>query len=467
MNENFLLESEIAESLFHNYAKDMPIFDYHCHLSPQEIAEDKKYENITEVWLAGDHYKWRAMRSNGIEEKYITGEGSDYQKFLAWAKTVENCIGNPLYHWTHLELQRFFDIHQTLNEETASRIWNKANKLLAEDEFSARNLMKKMNVKGVCTTDDPIDSLEYHRTIAKDDDFDIKVLPTFRPDKGTKIAEPGFSDWLTELEKLVAKKIESYDDFLAALKSRVEFFHRCGCRLADNDLPYVMYQRVKIEDLRNIFKKAVKQKELTKLEKDQFRTEVLLYLAELYSELGWVMQLHIGTLRNNNSRMFNKVGADSGFDSISDCQIARPLSDFLDALDLNDNLPKTILYTNNPNHNEVIGTMIGNFQGDGIPGKLQFGTAWWFNDHIDGMLNQLKTLANLGVLSTFVGMLTDSRSFLSYPRHEYFRRILSNLLGEWINKGYYPDDDKKIKKIIQDISFYNAEKYFDIHLSNY
>lgn len=464
MNENFLLESEIAKSLFHDYAKDMPIFDYHCHLSPQEIAEDKKYKNITEVWLAGDHYKWRAMRSNGIEEKYITGAGSDYQKFLAWAKTVENCIGNPLYHWTHLELQRFFDINQPLNEDTASKIWEKANKLLAEDDFSARNLMKKMNVKGVCTTDDPIDSLEYHRVIAEDDDFEIKVLATFRPDKGTKIAEAGFSDWVTELEKVAEKKIENYDSFLTALKSRVDFFHRCGCRLADNDLPYVMYQRAEIEELRNIFEKAVNQKELTKLEKDQFRTEVLLYLAELYSELGWVMQLHIGTHRNKNSRMFEKLGADSGFDSISDCQIAKPLSDFLDTLDLQNKLPKTILYNNNPNHNEVIGTMIGNFQGDGIPGKLQFGTAWWFNDHIDGILNQLKTLASLGVLSTFVGMLTDSRSFLSCPRHEYFRRILSNLLGEWIEKGYYPNDKEKIKEIIQDISYNNAENYFDIDL---
>lgn len=460
MDDNFLLDNQVAEELYHKYAKEVPIFDYHCHLSPKEIAEDKPFDNIAEIWLSGDHYKWRAMRSNGIQEKFITGDSSNLEKFNVWAKTLPYCIGNPLYHWTHLELKRYFGIKETLNEENARKIWEKCNQIIKEHKLSPRKLIEKSNVKILCTTDDPIDSLEYHKRIKEDSTFNIEVYPAFRPDKGLNIDKEGYEKWVEKLSEVSKTEINDYYDFLEALKERVEYFDSLGCFLSDHALDDVEFEYASDEEVNVIFKKKIRGEKLTQDETKKYRTATLLHLGELYSELGWVMQLHIGAMRDNNTRMYRKLGPDTGFDSINDGTIAYSLSKILDSLDVKGKLPKTVLYCLNPRDNYLIGTMIGNFQGDGIPGKIQFGTAWWFNDQRDGMEEQMRALANLGVLGRFIGMTTDSRSFLSYTRHEYFRRILCNVIGKWVTNGEYPYNLDILSKIIKDISFYNAKEYF-------
>ncbi|MDI3478813.1 MAG: glucuronate isomerase [Thermoanaerobacterium sp.] len=462
MEEDFLLNNEIAVKLFHDYASKMPIFDFHCHLNPKDIYEDRRFKNITEVWLYGDHYKWRLMRSNGVDERYITGDADDYSKFLEFAKTIPMAIGNPVYHWTHLEIQRYFGINELLNEKTAPMIWEKVNSILNSSEFSVRNIIKKSNVKILCTTDDPTDSLEYHKLLKEDNSFDVRVLPAFRPDKGVNIDKDDFKDWVKKLGEVSGKAIESYDDYLDALNIRLEFFDSYGCRLSDHALDFVAYEESTKEEVDGIFKKALKGEKLSQIEVDKYKTSVLQFLGKRYKELGWAMQLHIAALRNTNTRMLKKLGPDTGYDSINDVNIAYPLSKFLDSLESTGELPKTILYTLNPKDNYVLAALIGSFQGEGIPGKMQFGSAWWFNDNIDGMTEQMKTLANVGLLSKFVGMVTDSRSFLSYPRHEYFRRILCNLIGEWVEKGEVPNDMDLLGKIVQDISFNNAVNYFGV-----
>jgi glucuronate isomerase len=432
-------------------------------LNPKEIFENKKFKNITEAWLYGDHYKWRAMRANGIDEKYITGDADDYEKFMAWAKTMPMTIGNPLYHWTHLELQRYFGINEVLNEKTAPAIWEKANKLISGEGFGARDLIIKSNVKALCTTDDPIDSLEYHLKLKEDKGFDVKVLPALRPDKGLQINKDTFIPWVEKLAKVSEKNIQSYDKFLEALEARVRFFHSVGCRISDHGLDSITYVEASKEEVSDIFARALEGQSFSKKEESQYRTYTLLFLGKLYSELGWTMQLHMGALRNNNTKMFRKLGADTGFDSINDEELAYSLSRLLDSLEVENSLPKTILYTLNPKDNYILGTTIGNFQGTEIPGKIQFGAAWWYLDSKEGMIEQMKTLANVGLLSRFVGMLTDSRSFLSYTRHEYFRRILCNLLGEWAFNGEVPEDMELLGSIVQGICYNNAKEYFAIN----
>jgi glucuronate isomerase len=462
MDDNFLLTTKTAITLYHEYAKDMPIYDYHCHLNPREIAENKQYRNITEIWLGGDHYKWRAMRSNGVDEKYITGDASDEDKFMKWAETMPHCIGNPLYHWTHLELKRFFGIDTLLSPETAPEIWAKCNALLQQEEFTARGLIKRSNVKVICTTDDPVDTLEYHIALAKAQTFDVKVLPTFRPDKSFNIEKDGFVQWIGKLGQVVGKEIQTFADVKAALLQRLEFFHEVGCRVSDHALDPVLFEAGNEEEATAILQKVLQGKTLTDSEIKKYKTQVMLYLGQQYARLGWVMQIHIGTIRNNSTRMMRLLGPDTGFDAIGDYTFAEALAKLLDKLDDTDELPKTILYCLNPRDNEVLGTIIGCFQGGGIPGKIQFGSGWWFNDQKDGMIRQMVALANMGLLSRFVGMLTDSRSFLSYTRHEYFRRILCNLIGEWVEAGEVPNDLNILGPMVQNISFNNAQHYFSI-----
>lgn len=465
MDENFLLDNETAIKLYHDFAKEMPIIDYHCHLSSKEIAENKHYRNITEIWLGGDHYKWKAMRSNGIDEEYITGGAEDKDKFMKWAETVPYTVGNPLYHWTHLELQRYFGIDELLNKKSAESIWEKCNERLQKEEFKARELIRRSNVKVICTTDDPADTLEYHKAIAKDNTFDVKVLPAFRPDKAINIEKDGFTAWINNLGNVVGRKIETLDALLESLKERVLYFNSMGCRASDHALDPVVFENGSYEEVSNIFVKALNQNNLTISDIQKYKTYVLLFLGREYARLGWAMQLHIGVIRNVNSRMMRNLGPDTGFDTIGDYAFSDALAKFLDALDTTNELPKTILYCVNPRDNEVLATMIGSFQGGGIPGKIQFGSGWWFNDQKDGMIRQMTALSNMGLLSRFVGMLTDSRSFLSYTRHEYFRRILCNLLGGWVEKGELPNDMDLLGGIVRDISYNNANRYFefDVH----
>jgi len=464
MDENFLLSNDTAITLFHDYAKKMPIYDYHCHLNPKEIWENKRFKNITEVWLYGDHYKWRAMRANGIDEKYITGDASDYDKFRAWARTVPYTIGNPLYHWTHLELQRYFGVYDILNEENCDKIWEKVNAQIAGEGFTVKDLIRKSNVKLICTTDDPTDTLEYHEKIAASNDLSAKVYPAFRPDKGVNINLPTFTPWVKKLSEVCNKPIKTYADLLEALEERVNYFHKHGCRLSDHALDYVLYADTTFDEAAKVFEKAMNGETITLEDEKKYKTYTMLFFGKLYAKLDWTMQLHIGAMRNNNTKMFKKLGPDTGYDSIYDNSIAYPLSRLLDALEVEDSLPRTILYSLNPTDNAVLASMLGNFQGGGIPGKMQFGSAWWFNDNIDGMVAQMKELANMGLLSRFVGMLTDSRSFLSYPRHEYFRRILCNLIGEWVEKGMYPADMKILGEIVQGICYNNAKEYFKMEV---
>ncbi len=461
MGEDFLLENESAKKMF-AAANKMPIFDWHCHLSPKEIYENKQPKDLAELWLGGDHYKWRAMRSCGVEEKYITGsETTGYEKFKAFAACMPYLIGNPMYHWCHLELRRYFGINDILSEETADIIWEKAEKAIKSGDFSPGKLIEKSNVTYVCTTDDPADSLEYHQLLAKEN-LPFKVLPAFRPDKALSIDLPSFIPWLKDMEKTAGKNIDSYKTLCAVLKERINFFESMGCRASDHAFAYVPYEKSTDEELEEIFKKAKNGNEVTLLEADKYKTALLRFLAAEYAARGWGMELHIGPMRNNNTKMFEKIGADAGFDSLDDQLIARKLSRFLDSLAAENNLPRTVLFTLNPKDNYVLGSMLGNFQTEEAESKIQFGSAWWFNDNIDGMREQMKALGNLGALGKFIGMVTDSRSFLSYPRHEYFRRIMCNLLGEFVEKGEYPNDEKTLCKIAEDISYNNAIKYFGV-----
>lgn len=469
LDQDFLLMNETAKTLYHEYAKQMPIYDYHCHLSPKEIAEDRRYDTITQLWLGGDHYKWRVMRSYGVDENYITGSASDYEKFEAFAKVIPYTIGNPMYHWVHLELQRYFGIHTLLSEKTSREIYDRCNEVLQQKEFSAKGLIMKSNVELLCTTDDPVDSLEFHDLIKEDVTFTTKVLPAFRPDKAMNIERETFLPWLASLETVSGRKITTMNDLLTSLAERVEYFHSKGCRLSDHALDTVeystpfdaegVYDEERGDKILISVLEAGSGAHLSKEDQAFFKAYVLNFLGKLYAQKHWVMQLHIGALRNNNSRMYRQLGADTGFDSVHDTVFAASLSKLLDDLDTSDSLPKTILYVLNPRDNYVIGTMLGNFQGS-VPGKIQFGSGWWFCDQKEGMIDQMKALSSLGLISQFVGMLTDSRSFISYTRHEYFRRILCNLIGEWVENGEYPLDMDVLGEMVRNICIGNARNYF-------
>ena len=460
LDENFLLQTKIAEDLYHNYAKSLPIIDYHNHLIPEQIANDRKFENITQVWLDGDHYKWRAMRANGVEEKYITGNASDKEKFLKWAETVPYTMRNPLYHWTHLELQRYFGISELLNAESAERIWEQTQIKLQGEGFSARGLLKMMNVEVVCTTDDPIDSLEYHQAFAKEQET-FKMLPAFRPDKAMNSDDlPALNAYIDKLATVVNVSINTIDDYLAALKQRHDFFAANGCSVSDHGLEQIYAADYTQAEIAAIFTKIRTNAALTAEENLQFKSAMLVYFAQWDHEKGWVQQYHLGALRNNNTRMLQKVGPDTGWDSMGDFSQARSLSKFLNRLDSENKLTKTIIYNLNPADNEVIASMIGNFNDGSVAGKIQFGSAWWFLDQKDGMTKQINALSNMGLLSRMVGMLTDSRSFLSFPRHEYFRRLVCDIFAQDIQHGELPLDMKWIGKLISDISYYNAKDYF-------
>lgn len=461
MDKDFLLSTETAKKLY-AACENTPIFDWHCHLQPKEIYENKEPSDIAELWLGGDHYKWRGMRSCGISEEYITGEKSHYEKFKAWASAMPNLIGNPLYHWTHLELQRYFDIYEPLSPATCDDIWERANAKIKAGGFTPRELIEKSNVAFVCTTDDAADTLEYHKLLAEDKSFKCKVLPAFRPDKALGIELPGYNDWVAALENVIGRSVTSFTELKKALLERIEFFAEMGCRASDHAFTYVPYNRAGEEELNAIFARQLKGEALSKDEIDKYKTELMLFLAGEYNRLGWGMEIHIGAMRNNNGVMFKKLGPDTGYDSVADYEIAVSLSRLLDAMLCGAGLPKTVLFTLNPKDNYVLGTMLGNFQSDEAESKIQFGSAWWFNDNYDGMRTQMQTLMNLGVISKFVGMITDSRSFLSYPRHEYFRRILCELLGDLVEEGKYPADIEFLSKVVQDISFNNAVKYFGV-----
>lgn len=461
MDKDFLLDTDAAKKLFHDFAENMPICDYHCHLNPKEIFENKPPESITELWLSGDHYKWRAMRSCGVEEKYCTGDATDREKFQKFAYTLQYCIGNPLYHWAHIELQRYFGIDTPLNAKTADDIFDRANDAIRNGDFRPQSLIMKSNVKVVCTTDDPVDDLKYHKLLKDVQGFDCKVLPSFRPDKALNAHLDGFADYIITLANAADVEIKSYKDVITALLKRADYFDSVGCRVSDQAFDYPPYAVAADDEIDEIFSRAMKGEKITLAECDKYRTPILLALGEKYHELGWAMEIHIGAMRNNNTLMFNKIGADTGFDSVGDCEIAQPLSRFLDALNVKDKLPKTILFNLNDKDNTVLGTMLGNFQSADAESKIQFGPAWWFLDTMDGMTNQMKTLGNLGVLGKFVGMETDSRSFTSYGRHEYFRRIMCALLGRWVEDGWYAYDEDILKEIIQGICYNNAIKYFN------
>lgn len=462
MDEHFLLSNETAKTLYHEAAAKMPIIDYHCHLSPKEIAQNIKFNNITHLMLGGDHYKWRAMLSWGVDENLIRGDGDDKEKFIAFADTLSHAIGNPLYHWTHLELQRVFGVTTPLNKNTAAEIFDYTSQLLQRDDYRAQALIDKFNVDYLCTTDDPIDDLAYHQAIAAEGNLKARVLPTFRPDKAINIDRAGFADYIHQLSRAAGMEIKSTADVLTALERRVEYFHACGCRISDHALDTVPYGEPSFKQADKAFHAAMEGEEMKQKHIDSYRTVLLAGLGGMYAQRGWAQQYHMNAMRNNNTAMFRRYGPDVGFDSITDHQIAHNLSRLMDLQDAQGQLPKTILYSLNPAANHVIGTMLGNFQQSGIKGKIQMGSAWWFLDQKDGMEEQMRTLANLGVLGAFVGMLTDSRSFISYPRHEYFRRILCNLIGTWVENGEYPYDEEALKQLVMDISYNNAKNYFGI-----
>ena len=460
IDENFLLQSDTAQQLYHQYAKDMPIIDYHNHLPPDQIANDINFENLTQVWLYGDHYKWRAMRANGVNEKYITGDSTDYEKFEHWAATVPYTLRNPLYHWTHLELQRYFGIDKILSPETAKEIYDECTAKLKTPEYSVKNLLRKMNVKILCTTDDPTDSLEHHRKI-KEDGFEVKVLPAFRPDKAMNVDDVAvFNAYVNKVQEVSGILIATYDDYLQALKSRHDFFAEMGCCVSDHGLEQIYAVDYNDAEVSNIFRKLTAGETISQQENIKFKSAMLVKFAEWDHEKKWVQQYHLGALRNNNARMLKTLGPDTGWDSIGDFSQSKQLSKFLDRLDTTDQLAKTILYNLNPADNELIATMIGNFNDGSVAGKVQFGASWWFLDQKDGMTKQINALSNMGLLSKFVGMLTDSRSFMSYPRHEYFRRLLCNIFGKEIENGELPDNKEWIGKVIQDICYNNAKHYF-------
>ncbi len=460
IDDNFLLHTKTAQELYHGFAKAMPIIDYHNHLSPEQIANDINFENLTQLWLYGDHYKWRAMRANGVHEKYITGEAGDYEKFEHWAATVPYTLRNPLYHWTHLELQRYFDIDTILSPETAREIYEACSAKLNMPAFSVKNLLRKMNVKVLCTTDDPTDSLNHHRKI-NEDGFEIKVLPAFRPDKAMNVDDVvSFNAYVNKLQEVSNILIASFDDYLQALKSRHDFFAEMGCCISDHGLEQIYAVDYNEAEIKNIFRKLTVGESISQPENMKFKSAMLVKFALWDHEKNWVQQYHLGALRNNNSRMLKTLGADTGWDSIGDFSQGKQLSKFLDRLDSNDQLAKTILYNLNPADNELMATMAGNFNDGSVAGKMQFGSSWWFLDQKDGITKQINALSNMGLLSKFIGMLTDSRSFMSYPRHEYFRRILCNIFGEEIENGELPGDIAWTGKLIEDICYNNAKEYF-------
>jgi glucuronate isomerase len=462
IHENFLLENEIAKELFHSFAESLPIIDYHCHLSPKDIAENRQFANLTQIWLAGDHYKWRAMRTCGVDERFITGNASDWEKFEKWAQTVPRTLRNPLYHWTHLELARPFGItDRVLDSSTAKYTWDECAAKLATPEFTTQGILKQMNVEVVCTTDDPIDSLDFHKLVAANRNFPVKVLPAFRPDRAIAVEHPeSFLEYLTALGDAADVDIRTFFDFVDALRARHEYFHANGCRLSDHGLETMYAEEYSEKEIQFIFEKLLREQPLEEFEILKFKSAALYETAVMDWEKGWVQQFHLGALRNANTRMRRTLGPDTGFDSIGDCEIARPLAKFLNRLDNENKLAKTILYNLNPRDNEVFATMIGNFQDGSVAGKLQYGSAWWFLDQMDGMTKQIEALSNMGLLSQFIGMLTDSRSFLSYSRHEYFRRLLCNILGKEIERGLIPNDMSLVGNMVKDICYFNAKRYF-------
>jgi len=460
-DNNFLLCNETAKTLYHDYASKVAVIDYHCHVDPKEIAQNRRFDNLTQIWLGGDHYKWRLMRANGEDEKLVTGsESSDYDKFLAFARAIPKAIGNPIYHWTHLELKRYFDCDLTVSPETADEIWQHCNSRLAEDTMSVRGIIEKSKVVAIATTDDPIDTLEWHKMLAEDNTLKTKVLPTFRPDKAVNIDKPTFFDYLKTLQSVSGVQIKSLDDLYAALESRMDFFDTMGCLTSDHGLDYVPFEANAQTYAPGVFLKAYSGDKLTALEINQYKTALMTFLGKQYSKRGWVMQLHYGALRNVNSSMFAKLGPDTGYDAISSYECSRNIASFLDFLEQTNELPKTVLYSLNPNDDAMLVSIAGCFPGNSIMSKVQHGSAWWFNDTKPAMEAQLINLASGGLLGNFIGMLTDSRSFLSYTRHEYFRRILCNLIGNWVECGEYPNDLKSLGEMVSNISYFNALNYF-------
>ncbi|MCR5084275.1 MAG: glucuronate isomerase [Succinivibrionaceae bacterium] len=465
MGKDFMLESDTARELFHEHAAKMPIIDYHCHIDPRQIAENHQFRNITEIWLGGDHYKWRMIRSNGIPESLITGkESSDYEKFQQFAKSLPRAIGNPLYHWTHLELQRYFGITKTLSEATCKEIFDECNEKLKQDDMRVQGIIKKSNVKCICTTDDPADTLEWHEKIKADGQCPCKVLPAWRPDKAMKPEKAGYADYIKSLGKAAGMEIKSFGDLLAAIDNRMEFFNSRGTRAADHGIDYAYCRLVSEKELEEIFQKGLKGECLTEAEVEGFKTAVLIHLAKGYTKYGWVMQMHYGAIRDPNEKMFKVLGPDTGWDYIGTRECSLAIGQFMNELMKRDALPKMIWYSLNPCDNAMLGTVIGSFQGPEAQGKIQQGAAWWFNDTCQGMIDQMTSFANLSVLGNFLGMLTDSRSFLSYTRHEYFRRIMCNLIGSWVERGYYPRDMAYLGKLVEDISFNNTNRYFGFNV---
>ena len=463
MDEDFLLSNETAKRLYHDYAEKMPIIDYHCHINPQEIYQDKMFSSITEAWLGGDHYKWRVVRANGYDERVVTGEGSDWEKFQAWADTLPKCVGNPLYHWTHLELKRYFDCNTPLNGKNAREIFNLCNEKLSQPQMSVRGIIKQSNVKLICTTDSPADTLEWHEKLAADPTLEVKVLPAFRPDKTVNIEKPGYAEYIREMEAVCGMEIRTTSDLKKALAKRLDYFGEHGCKVSDHGLDYCVCSLASENVLDETMAKVLAGKPITQEEADQYKTGILLFLGREYARRGWVMQIHFGCLRNNNTVQFHQLGPDTGYDAMGNSEGASRLAAFLDCLEQENALPKMILYSLNDADNAIIASIMGCFQKD-VAGKLQLGSAWWFNDSKTGMVKQLTDLANGGVLGNFIGMLTDSRSFLSYTRHEYFRRILCNLIGEWVENGEYPCDMEFLGQMVQDISYNNTVRYFGFSL---
>jgi glucuronate isomerase len=466
LTEDFLLQTKTGRALYHDFAENMPIFDYHCHLPVAEIAADKNFENLTDIWLRGDHYKWRAMRANGVPERLITGDAGDLEKFQAWAATVPKTLRNPLYHWTHLELKRYFGISgKLLNSQTAGEIYTECSAMLRTSDFSTRRILERMNVRVVCTTDDPTDSLEHHLKLKAERGFPVKVLPAFRPDKALGVESPKeFNKWVGRLEASTGLAIKTFDAFLEAIRRRHDFFHQAGCRLSDHGIEHPFAVNFTAKEVNKAFEKARQGRKPAPAEALKYKSAVMLELARMDAEKDWTQQFHFGALRNINSRAMAALGPDTGYDTIGDFEMALTLARFLDALEREGRLAKTILYVMNPRDNEVVATAVGCFQGGSLPGKMQFGSAWWFNDQKDGIERQINTLSNMGLLSRFVGMLTDSRSFLSYPRHEYFRRVLCNLLGNDVENGELPHDMDLIGNMVKDICFHNAAAYFGIEV---
>lgn len=460
MGNDFLLTNDTAKVLYHNYAEAMPIIDYHCHLSPMEIAQDRRFENITQLWLGGDHYKWRLMRSNGVDEQYITGSADDYDKFLAWAGTLQKAIGNPLYHWSHLELKRYFGYEGTLSPETVPEVWELCNRKLSEAQFSARSLIRNSNVTVICTTDDPVDSLSWHQQIADDASFDVKVLPTWRPDRAINLEKADYLQYLSELSSSSNINIRSYSDLKNALKNRLDFFASMGCKISDHGLETMLYAPASEEEIEKIFSERLNGNSICTEDRLKYKYALLRFLGAQYHRLNWAMQLHYGVSRDNNTKQFLELGPDTGFDCIHPGNCSASLAAFLNSLAETDELPRTVVYSLNPIDNAAIATVIGCFQDSSARGKIQHGSAWWFNDNKTGMAEHMTNLANLGLLSNFIGMLTDSRSFLSYTRHEYFRRILCNLIGCWVENGEYPADIDFLGKMVRDISYHNCLEYF-------